>query len=155
MNLRKTLTAGVLAIGLTAGVAAAYPQGEGLGRKGRLGGRIAAQLDLTEAQKQYARDLFQQGRQEAKPITEELRKNRTELAAAVKANNTAAIQQLTERQGVLRGQLASLRAKRMAWFYAQLTPEQRAKAEAAFQARKDRAGHTRQHFQDRRLGGQR
>ena len=150
MNLKKTLTAGVLAIGLTAGVASAYPQGEGVWRKGRHGGRIAAQLDLTEAQKQHARDLFRQGRQEAKPIADELRKNRAELAAAVKANNTAAIQQLTERQGVLRGQISAIRARRMASFYAQLTPEQRAKAEAAMEARKERSARMQQRFRERR-----
>ncbi|HYO82711.1 MAG TPA: Spy/CpxP family protein refolding chaperone [Bryobacteraceae bacterium] len=134
MILKKTVAAAVLAIGLTIGATAA-PKGNG-----RMMHRIGAELNLTDAQKQHARDLFRQGRQELEPVTTELRRNREELAAAVKANNTAAIQQLTERQGQLKAKVSAVMARNMATFYAQLTPEQRTKADQLWAKHKGQFG---------------
>jgi periplasmic protein CpxP/Spy len=102
----------------------------GKGKRGQhMFGRGMAALNLTDAQKQYARQLMESTRAEAKPIAEQLRQTRQDLAEAVKSNNTGAINQLTERQGQLQGQLSAIRGRAMAQFYAQLTPEQRTKAE--------------------------
>lgn len=99
---------------------------------------FGAALNLTEEQKQFARQLMKDTRAQSQPLADQLRANRDELAAAVKANNTGAISQIAERQGALTGQVAALHAKSMATFYAQLTPEQKAKAEELQANRKER-----------------
>jgi len=86
-------------------------------------------LNLTGAQKQQAKAIFQQARQDSQPVAQQLRQNREALAAAVKANDTAQIQQLATQQGTLRGQELAIRSGAMAKFYSTLTPEQRAKAD--------------------------
>ena len=60
-------------------------------------------------------------------------------ANAVKANNTSAIDQLSQRQATLTAQLTALHSKAMASFYAQLTPEQKAKADEFHGRMKNRA----------------
>lgn len=86
-------------------------------------------LNLTDAQKQQAKAIFQQARQINRPVMQQAKQNREALAAAVKANDTAKIEQLTAKQGKLRGEMMSARAEAMAKFYQTLTPEQRARAE--------------------------
>ena len=148
MNLKKTITTAALAVGLaTASFAAAQdgPRGRGHHRGGMLA-RAGAALNLTDTQKEFAKQLHADTRKQAEPIMAELRKNRQDLAAAVKANNTGAITTLTQREGDLTAQLSALRAKSMASFYAQLTPEQRAKADEMHSRMKDRANN----FKERR-----
>ena len=58
-------------------------------------------LNLTDAQKQQAKTIFQEARQSAQPLRQELRQNRQALAVAVKANDTAKIQQLSQTEGNL------------------------------------------------------
>jgi Spy/CpxP family protein refolding chaperone len=91
--------------------------------------RMMRQLGLTDAQKQQAKSIFQQARQSAQPVAQQLRANREALNAAVKANDTAQIQNLSAQQGNLHGQLVGIRTGAMAKFYATLTPEQKAKAD--------------------------
>jgi Spy/CpxP family protein refolding chaperone len=103
--------------------------------------QIAQQLNLTDAQKQQAKMIFQQARQTAQPVREQLKQNRQALVEAAKAGNgDAAIQQLAARQGNLLGQMVAVRTEAFAKFYATLTPEQRTKAEQL-----------EQQFQQRRL----
>ena len=106
--------------------------------------RIAQQLNLTDTQKQQAKTIFQQARQTAQPVREQLKQNRQALAEAAKAGNgEAAIQQLSARQGNLLGQMVAVRTEAFAKFYATLTPEQRTKADQL-----------RQQFQQRMLSRQ-
>ncbi len=91
--------------------------------------RMMQDLNLTDAQKQQAKAIFQQARQTAQPIRQQLRQNRQAMAAAVKANDTAQIQNLAATQGTLRGQAMAIRAQALAKFYTTLTPDQRAKAD--------------------------
>ena len=91
--------------------------------------RLMTALNLTDAQKQQAKAIFQDVRQQAQPIAAQLKQNRQALTAAVKADNTAEIQTLAAQQGTLRGQLLTIRSDAMAKFYAGLTPDQRAKAD--------------------------
>jgi Spy/CpxP family protein refolding chaperone len=115
----------------------------GFGR--HLLGRAAAELNLTEQQKQFARRLLADTRKQAEPISTQLRQNRQELAEAVKANNLSGIDQISQRQGTLMAQLSALHAKAMASFYAQLTPEQKAKADEFHARVRERAGHRMKH----------
>jgi len=160
MNVYKTLGAAVLAFGLTTSAFAVQDNQDNSGNRqwkhgqrganggGMMFGRAAEALSLTDAQKQFAKQLMQDTRTQAKPIHDQLRQNRQELEAAVKSNNTAQITQLTERQATLRGQIAALRAKSMASFYAQLTPEQKAKAEEVKAQRQQRFENRRQNRQN-------
>jgi Spy/CpxP family protein refolding chaperone len=96
---------------------------------GMLRGRLAQALQLTDAQKEQAKSIFEQVRQTAQPLNQQLQQNRQALAAAVKANDAGQIQQLALAQGTLHGQLVTIRSQAMAKFYTILTPEQRAKAD--------------------------
>lgn len=96
--------------------------------------RLMTALNLTPDQKAQAKTIFQQARQTAAPIREQLKANRQSMAAAVKANDTAQIQALASQQGNLAGQVAAIRAGAMARFYAGLTPAQRTQADQMQQA---------------------
>src|SRR5215472_6903154 len=92
--------------------------------------RAAQSLNLTDAQKEKARTIFQNARQSAEPIRQELKQNREQLMAAAKASpNEANIQKLATEQGRLMGQLITIRTMASAKFYQMLTPEQRVKAD--------------------------
>jgi Spy/CpxP family protein refolding chaperone len=91
--------------------------------------RMFQQLNLTPAQKEHAKAIFQQARDTAKPVRDQLRQNREAIAAAVKADNKAQIEQLSAERGKLVGQLTTSRTEAMARFYRELTPQQRAKAD--------------------------
>src|SRR5262249_33588130 len=91
---------------------------------------IGTILDLTDAQKATAKNLFTDAKSQADPIVTQLKAGHTAMADAVKANKSdAEMNDLAARQGVLVGQLAAIHAKAMAKFYAQLTPDQKAKAD--------------------------
>ena len=114
------------------------PAGHHMARRGQFRQRMMQQLNLSEAQKQEAKGIFEQARATAKPVREELRQNREAMAAAVKANDTARIHTLAAKQAGLQAKLVEVRADAMAKFYAKLTPEQRAKAEQLHQQMKQR-----------------
>lgn len=100
---------------------------------------LAGLLDLTEAQKQSAKSLFEQARAEAKPIAEQLRKGHEEMREAVTSGRSESeLTAIAERQGVQMGQLAAVHAKQMAKFYAQLTPEQQQKAQKLHDTMRER-----------------
>jgi Spy/CpxP family protein refolding chaperone len=86
-------------------------------------------LNLTPAQKQQSDTIFNDAKQKAAPIRQEMRQNREALNAAVKANNSAQIETLSTRQGELHGKALAIRSGAMAKFYTILTPEQRTKAD--------------------------
>jgi Spy/CpxP family protein refolding chaperone len=95
-------------------------------------------LNLTAAQKEHAKAIFQQARDAAKPVRGQLRQNRDAMTAAVKADNQTQIAQLSAERGKLMGQLTTTRTEAMAKFYHELTPQQRVKADQMhqrFQAR--------------------
>jgi Spy/CpxP family protein refolding chaperone len=90
-------------------------------------------LNLTPAQKQSAKAIFQQAREAARPVRDQLRQNREAMTAAVKADNKGQIEQLSAERGKLMGQLTTARTEAMASFYHELTPQQRAKADQIHQ----------------------
>ena len=97
--------------------------------RGMLRHRMLKALNLTAAQRQQAKAIFQQTKQNVQPVAQQAKQNREALAAAVKANDTTQIQHLAAQQGTLQGQLLAMRSESMAKFYATLTPDQRTKAE--------------------------
>ena len=87
-------------------------------------------LNLTEAQKAAAKSIFDQAKQESAPVIEQLKSGHEAMEAAVKANKSdAELNQIAASQGTLMGQLAGIHARSFARVYAQLTPEQKAKAD--------------------------
>ena len=90
---------------------------------------IAQKLNLTDAQQKEFHAIFQQAHQDAMPVQQELMANREALAAAVKADRTADIQQLATARGKLVGQMTAIYAQARAKFYQTLTPEQRVKSD--------------------------
>lgn len=90
---------------------------------------VSLMLDLTDAQKQTAKTLFESARSQAEPVIAQLKQGHEEISAAVKSNNTAALDTLSARQGALIGQVIAIHTKTFGQFYTQLTPAQKEKAE--------------------------
>lgn len=138
------VAAGALAAGMAfAQTAPAHPQaqnGTRTERRAMARRHWMQQLNLTETQKQQAKTIFQQARESAKPIVQQLRQDRVAMHAAVKANDAAKIQQLSTTEGKLRGQIMAVHSGAMAKFYQTLTPEQRAKADHMATARRHATG---------------
>ncbi len=86
---------------------------------------LAAQLNLTDAQKASALSIFTTAYTNAQTIQTNLQTNRTALSAAVKKNDTASIDQLSAASGTLTGQLTAIHSKADAAFYALLTADQK------------------------------
>ena len=93
------------------------------------GARIAQYLNLTPAQEAQATAEFQAARQSAQPIRGQLKQVRLAMSQAVRANDTAKIDQLSTQEANLKGQILALRHQAFARLYTTLTPEQKAKAD--------------------------
>jgi len=134
MKFSKILT--IAALSAVLGFAQGTPTGHGPGNgtppdpAQRIARRVDALtrlLSLTDAQKQQATTLFTNADAESQSIRTQLRSANDAIAAAVKTNNTAAIDQNAATVGSLNGQLISIESKANAAFYAILTPDQQAK----------------------------
>jgi Spy/CpxP family protein refolding chaperone len=110
----------------------------------RHGAFLSKELNLTAAQQSQAKSIFQDARQSAHPIRQQLKETRQSLWTAVQANNTAQIQQLAASEGGQVGQLAAIRGTAMAKVYQILTPDQQQKLAALRQAREARRAARRQ-----------
>lgn len=92
--------------------------------------RLAAFLDLTDAQKAEIKALREKAREAAKPIVQQMAANRKEIRSAVESGAAAAVlQKLAAAQGALQGQLMAIRLSTQVKVRAVLTPEQRDKLE--------------------------
>ncbi len=89
--------------------------------------RIVANLNLTDAQKQQVKSIFERQNQSAQPLRQQILQNRQALNQAMKSDNPGQIQSLSTTLGNLQGQLAAARNSAMAQVYALLTPEQKTK----------------------------
>src|SRR4051794_26391057 len=88
--------------------------------------QLAARLNLTDAQKTSAIGIFTTAYSNAQTIQTNQQTNRDALTAAIKANNTASIDQLSTASGALNGQLTAINAKADPAFFAPLTADQKA-----------------------------
>lgn len=100
--------------------------------------RMMQALNLTDTQKQQAKQIFQQAKQNAQPLRDQLKQNRQALAAAVKSDDVGQIHSLSAQRGTLEGQLTGIRSEAMANFYKTLTPDQKAKADQMHQRMMER-----------------
>ena len=78
---------------------AAETSADGAHRHGHRGAFLSSQLNLTPAQQTQTKAIFQDARQSAQPVRQQLKQTRQSLRAAVQANNTAQIQQLAGTEG--------------------------------------------------------
>jgi len=119
---------GVLAAGcLIAQTVATSPDGAAKGKGVRA--QMMKELNLTPAQKQQAKTIFQSARQTAQPLTQQLQQDRAALRAAIEAGDSAKIEQLSTEMGGLRGNVIAARSQAMVKFYGILTPDQKTKAQ--------------------------
>ena len=91
---------------------------------------LTALLTLTTAQAQQVTTIFTNAAAAVTPIQTNLDTARTSLKAAVQANNTAQIDQLSTQIGAFSGQITAAQSKAEAAFYALLTAEQRTRYDA-------------------------
>ena len=117
----------VATLGAASLFAQAPPSGRHFGQHGRFGAVMSTYLNLTDAQKTQMKSIFDEARQSAQPIRQQLRQTRQSLQAAVKVGDSAQIQQLATTEGNEVGQLAAIRASANAKMYKMLTPEQQQK----------------------------
>jgi Spy/CpxP family protein refolding chaperone len=102
--------------------------------------RLMKNLDLTAAQKQQAKSIFQSAKQTSQPVAQQLKDDRQALTAAVQSGDSAKIQQLSQEMGTLRGKMVAARSDAMSKFWATLSPDQKTKAQQFLQKAKDVLG---------------
>jgi Spy/CpxP family protein refolding chaperone len=88
---------------------------------------LTKHLELTAAQQQQATTLFNNVMATQTTIHNNMKTAHDSLAAAIKSNDTGAIEQAANTIGNLTAQMTSNHAKAMAAFLQILTPEQQAK----------------------------
>ena len=87
--------------------------------------RLVWRLNLSDAQRQQAKGIFQGLRTQAQPIRAQLQQGRLALVnAAVAGKSADELNQLAQAQATPATQLAVLRAQALGKFYAILTPAQ-------------------------------
>ncbi|MBL8241840.1 MAG: Spy/CpxP family protein refolding chaperone [Bryobacterales bacterium] len=92
---------------------------------------LAGYLSLTDAQKTQAKTIFDAADTATQTARGQLDAAQEALATAVKGNRSdAELDRLAAATGVIQGQIAAIRAKANAKFYALLTTEQKAKYDA-------------------------
>lgn len=88
---------------------------------------LTKHLDLTPAQQQQATTLFTNAAGSQTTVHNNMKTAHESLNAAIKANDTAAIDQAAANIGNLTAQMISAHAKARAAFFQILTPDQQAK----------------------------
>ena len=130
MFAKKLIATSAIVFGLaTATVVAQGPRGGGDFAAQRVD-RIAADLGLTDSQKQSIQTILTDSSSASRASMDQLRTVRESMAAAVKANKSdAELTTLANQEGQLMAQLALARARSAAKIYTLLTADQKAKAD--------------------------
>lgn len=141
MKKHKFLTAvAVLALTASIGIAGEGKFGKhgGHGRhRGEFGEKLAQKLNLTDAQKQQAKDLNQRFREENKAFFESAHATMKEFRAAKQAGDTAKADSLKNTIEQNRAHMKQLREAQRNQFLSILTPDQRAQWDALKAERKN------------------
>jgi len=144
------VTAGIVAV-MAGGAVTIFAQGRpgrgagalgpgGPGGRGFAAGFALGQLDLSDAQKQQARDIMQRHRQQSQPVMDRLQQAMQAQRAAINAVpvNEAAVRQAAAALAAVEADMAVDQARMHADIFSILTVEQQEKAkqlEAQGQAR--------------------
>jgi len=124
----------VMTAALSAGGLMAKQDANAQNRRAGFVDRISTQLNLSDQQKQQAKDIFSSERQAARSARLELRQERKSVQSAIQAGKPAAdVEQLAKNEAPQLGELAGLRAVAFAKFYAVLTPAQQQKLQSLHQ----------------------
>lgn len=91
--------------------------------------RLTNRFNLTPDQASQANSIFTSAQSVISPAQTTLNKDRQELRTAVKNNETATIDRLSNEIGLLTGQITAAQSKAEAAFYGILTTEQKAVAD--------------------------
>jgi periplasmic protein CpxP/Spy len=169
MNLKRTtkiLTAALAVITLGLGGIAMAQPGDGGGRRGGHhfgrgfgpggpggpGGLPLRQLDLTDAQREQVKGIFDSHKDEFRAIGERMKTARQAQAAAIETQpiDEAAIRAKAADLAAVEADAAVLRAKVQAAVFQVLTPEQQEKAKTLKAEREKRRAEMRERFQERR-----
>jgi periplasmic protein CpxP/Spy len=163
----KILTAALAIITLGLGGIAMAQDGGGGGRRGHGGpggffrggpggpggpGFPLRQLDLTDAQREQVKAIFDSHKDEFQAIGERMKTARQAQQAAIETQplDEAAIRAKSTDLAAVAADAAVLRAKVHAAVFQVLTPEQQEKAKALKAEREKRGAEMRQRFQERR-----
>ena len=135
--MKKTIAALAVVAALGATLAFAVPQSQdgkwerGHGKHGAFSEKMAAKLNLSDAQKQQIRDLDKSFREQNKAFFESAKQTREQFRAAKQANDTAKIEALRPTMESQKAQMKQLRqAQRDQIRNTVLTPEQRTQFDA-------------------------
>jgi Spy/CpxP family protein refolding chaperone len=125
--------AGVLALSTTLAFAGTKGDGEGQGwgghrhgHHGMMGEKLAAKLNLSDAQKAQWKAIHQSFREENKVFFEQARQTHQDYRAAKEAGDTAKADSLKATMETQHAQMKQLRQAQEQKFTALLTPEQKA-----------------------------
>jgi len=128
--MKKTITAAVAVLAL-AGTMAFAAEGDFGGhgrhhRHGMFGAKMAAKLNLTDAQKAQIKDIKKSTHEANAAFFEQARATRKEFFTAKKANDTAKMDALKPAMESQRAQMKEIRKAEMAKITSVLTPDQQA-----------------------------
>ena len=127
--MKKTLIAAVTVLTLGAGIAVAGIEG-GLGhhhgRHGVFSEKLAAKLNLTDAQKAQVKDIKKSTHQQNAAFFQSARQTFKEFKAAKEANDTAKMDALKATMESNRAQMKEIREAEKAKIASVLTPDQNA-----------------------------
>jgi Spy/CpxP family protein refolding chaperone len=148
-NTKKWFTAAAAVLALSGTMAFAAPHGgrggKHGGRGGEFGERMAAKLNLTDAQKQQIKDAQQSFRNENKAFFEAARDTRRQIREAKETGDTARLESLKATAQSQHAQMKQLHQAQMQRIEAFLTTEQRAQWQAMKAERQAKRGERGQH----------
>lgn len=152
MNKKNILKIAAVAVAtvVTTGIvfAQSHGFGPGFGHRGRMMEFVAGHLDLTDAQKAQAKQIFDTARSANEPYLTQARQIAEQAHAAIKAGKSEGeLQQIANSGSTVAAQIMGTHLKAMSKFYTILTPEQKEKADKLHSNMKSRF---QQHFQHQR-----
>ena len=131
--MKKTIAAvAVFALGASLAIAGENWKGGHRGHRGKglMSERMAAKLNLSDAQKAQIKDLHMSFREQNKAFFESAKATRQEARAAKAANDTAKLESLRPTMESQRAQMKQLRDAQHEKIRTILTPEQQAELDA-------------------------
>jgi Spy/CpxP family protein refolding chaperone len=142
----------ILAASLVLSAGAAFPQAQAADsqpaehkRHGRGGERMAAALNLTDAQKEQAKAIREKYRASSEDLRTQMRTFHEQLKAAKDANNNSEVERLTQERGALFAKVKESFTAQRNEFRSILTADQQAKFDQMRKERGDRQGKWRNH----------
>ena len=121
------------------------------GRGGFLFGRMAKELNLTEAQKAQIKQLMEAEKSKVKPIIEDIKENRQKMEELTADGNfdEVKVKRLADEQAILSSQLIVERERTISQIFQNLTAEQREKAKQLKQQMEDKKRERRNYRSDK------